>query len=501
MQANTVTNNIPTMFSNDDFSFKWKDIQTTLLRIQYNRMLNIVIKENKTNPYKDKNGLYTPNYLNNSLCLTLADCILQENTTAQVDNVVSVVMRKVENSTNAKIKAEKPNLEALKKTGNLEGLQSVLNTLDGLEPNFASSIQKQVSGLQRFQTLVQNPDLDAYCIDFGFFEEAKDYILKPNFEYRRNISSGASENQILTIKTNIQPVPITAQYNFELSAHGLSNGALLWLYYYERMGIFQILGALMDDYNYKGKYTISGKLKDNNPDQANYNSLMDSICTLYRLGIGSNLRDRIATYQRSLGVTIENNLNLETEKNTGFMHTFNKLITYMLEYYKAKQLADAIGANNGLHARSSVATQTSIRDTLTVLKQQLEPFEYGRNQINTFIGIATVHATISLVRMLKDEIGIPRQYNRPEEFISAAYDILVKKNSNNLNEVNRFIIHDNCASYGYRLLTDIERADLNNFKAVATNSSLDLWLDDVEGWVEGYNNAFLSIKEPVGAMV
>lgn len=290
--------------------------------------------------------------------------------------------------------------------------------------------------------------------------------------------------------------------DLDFNTSGLSVGAVLWLYYYERMGLFKILGILMDDYNYKGKYTISGSRADKNKNPNTYSVLMDTICSLYRLGIGSNLRDRICTYQRVLGVTIDNNLGIDSERNNGFMQTFGKLIDYMLEYYKTKQLAQAIQAQTfgTTQPRSSVATQTSIRDTMNLLKQQLEPIEYGRNQINTFLGIATVHATLCLVNMLRKEIGIPDQYESPEEFIPAAYDILVAKRAITLNETNRFIVHDNCASYGYRLLTDIETADLREFSIIATGSTLDIWLNDIEGVVEGYNNAYKSISEPASAM-
>ena len=254
----------------------------------------------------------------------------------------------------------------------------------------------------------------------------------------------------------------------------------------------------MDDYNYRGKYPISNKLRKNDKPESDYPALMDMVCTLYRIGVGSNLRDRICTYQRVLGVSIENNINAESERNEGFMKTFNKLIDYQLEYYRAKQLANAI--NNGL-SRSSVATLTSIKDTILVLQQQFESLLYGRNQINTFMGISMVYGTISLVRMIKDEIGVPRQYERPEEFIPAAFDILVSKKAVTMNESNRFIIYDNCASYGYRLLTDIETLDIIDVSPNATRSALDVWLDDVEGIVEGYRNAYNAVPERVEAIV
>jgi hypothetical protein len=280
----------------------------------------------------------------------------------------------------------------------------------------------------------------------------------------------------------------------QLNLNSLTAGSVLWLYFYERMGIFKIMGALLDDYNYKGRYTISGGRNNNN-----YSVLMDTITTLGRLGISSMQRDRVTTYQRVLGVKVDG-FNFETEQNKGFMQNFNKLLDYMLEFYKAKQLATAIQSAS-TPARSSVATQTSIRDTIVSLKSQFEPLEYGRNQTNTFLGIASVHATICLVNLLRKEIGIPDQYNSPEEFLPVAYEILVLKRPATLNSTNRYIVYDNCASYGYRLLTDIEALDINQMQAIALDSDLDKWLNNVEGWVEGYRNAFASVPEGAEAIL
>lgn len=340
----------------------------------------------------------------------------------------------------------------------------------------AAEKKQMFSMVQGFS--VANPD----CIDI----ENTDFCT-PQFNYVRKLSIEPKR----LIEKNIQ---------FDYKTDGLTVGSVLWLYYYERMGIFKILGVLMDDYNYKGKFTISGSRKNENGNAISYSALMDMICTLHRLGMSSNLRDRICTYQRTLGVSIPNNLGIESERNQGFMQNFNKLIENMLEYYKSKQLAVAI--NTGNQPRSSVSTQTSILDTMQLLKNQFEPFQYGRNAINTFLGIATVQATLCLVNMLRSEIGIPAQYDKPEEFIPAAYRILVEKRSvTSSSESNRFIIYDSCASYGLRLLTDIETADISQLTTVGVGATLDLWLDDVEGWVEGYRNAYASVPEGAEAMV
>jgi hypothetical protein len=412
--------------------FEWRNIETFLVRSQYNELLYEVLTE-----YKEQYNLENadnspkprrPNFLNKNYCLTIESC------------------------------------------GDDRARDRFTQT---------SLWTRQV-----------NQDVTNECIDFFGLNK---WFLLPKFEYDR----------ILSLPTGLvtSPPETIGGLNFDFVTNSLTVGAVMWLYYYERMGIFKILGALLDDYNYRGKYTISGRRSPPSTG-TEYSNLMDMICTLHRTGISSNLRDRICLYQRVLGVSIENNLGVESERNSGFMNTFNRLIEYMLEYYKTKQLAQAIQTQAGtIQPRSSVATQTSIRDTISVLKQHFEPLQYGRNLINTFLGIATVHATLCLVNMLKAEIGIPAQYEKPEEFIPAAYDILVAKRSHTLNAANRFIIYDNCASYGYRLLTDIETIDLDKLTTIATGSTLDTWLNDVEGVVEGYRNAYSAVPEKVEAIV
>ena len=426
---------MPNLFIKDDKIFKWKDIETFLIRSQYNEMLDFVMTNYiaqypipPASPPQER-PFGQPNFLNRNYCLTIEPC---------EDN------------------------------------------------NKLSESDKKDSKRTEYNEIIANKGDDC-------FNDRPDWFLLPRFTYERKLSLDP-----------LPPLPNGKPSNLDFSfrTKGLTVGAVIWLYFYERMGIFKILGALLDDYNYRGKYTISGRRLDSKGGEIKYSKLMDMISTLHRVGISSNLRDRICLYQRVLGVSIENNLGIESERNTGFMKTFNRLVDYQLEYYKTKQLAQAIQAQAGtVQPRSSVATQTSIRDTISVMKQQFEPLQYGRNQINTFIGIATVHATICLVNMLRSEIGIPAQYEKPEEFIPAAYDILVAKRSLTLNESNRFIIYDNCASYGYRLLTDIETIDLNQLTTIATGSTLDTWLNDIEGLVEGYRNAYSAVPEKVEAIV
>lgn len=415
-------------------NFKWQDVETFVIRSQYNEVLNMVLDGYKKQYEKDDtNGTEkAQSFRNKHNCLTIESCL---------ETVVTGAKEKSTKSTEASADEEK----------------------------------------DRKTRMYQNDCLDGW---------ENDYFLMPRFIYERKLS--------------LNPADIPkAGPSFDFTTQGLTVGAVLWLYYYERMGIFRIAAALMDDYNYRGKYTISGSRKNGTGKESiEYSTLMDKLCTLYRLGISSNLKDRTSTYQRVLGVDLSGAASVESNRNVGFMQIFNKLIDYMLEYYRTKQLAQAIQSQSGtVQARSSVATQTSIRDTITSLKQQFEQFQYGRNQINTFLGITTVHITICLLNMLKAEIGIPTQYEKPEEFIPAAYDILVARQPKSVYDTNRYLLYDNCASYGYRLLTDIETADIANFRTVASGSVLDLWLNDVEGIVEGYRNAYASLPESAAEMI
>lgn len=315
------------------------------------------------------------------------------------------------------------------------------------------------------------------------------YALKPYFNYHRqaiNIYSYSNGNP-----TEKKPNPIPG---YDLQS--LTVGSLVWLYFYERMGIFKILGVLLDDYNYRGKYSLSSQIKNGELKNKQYVELLEHLSILTRQGLASTLRDRVSTYQRVLGVTIQNDLNIQSAENGSFMKNFSKLISNMLEYFNAKRLAMAIqNQNSGMQVRSSVATQTAILNTIKVLSQNLEVMEYGRNMIHTFTGIATVYVTLCLIRQIRDVIGIPREYDTPEEYVPAAYDILVLKKQGSPSDSNRYTVFDDCASYGYRILTDVQLAQLGNIRLGESNTEFDAWLSNVEEWVEGYNNAFKSIPD------
>ena len=491
------------LFQSFKNTFVWQNVKTFFVRSQYNELMRLVFDEYvKQYPRTDKDGktLNQPKFLNPEICLTLVPCSKRSDCERTASATTKTTELKAEadklyvpyqDAEKELVIAQKIHSDEATKAKTLAAGKEAIDLSPIIKEyekkrNMAKSAYDSVKAASDQAMAAASRNGDENCLD-----TEGDYLCMPVFKYLR--------------KQSLSKDPVDANglklLDLSYTTYGLTVGALIWLYYYERMGIFKILGVLMDDYNYRGKYTISGSRKDSKGFEIAYSTLMDTICTLYRAGISSNQRDRICTYQRVLGVSIENNLGIDSEKNAGFMQTFSKLIEYMLEYYKAKQLASAINASNT--SRSSVATQTSIGDTINLLQQQFEPLQYGRNQINTFLGIATVHATLCLVNLLRKEIGIPDQYDKPEEFIPAAYDILVTKSARSftLSESNRFIVFDNCASYGYRLLTDIETLDLSVLSTAGNGSKMDVWLDDVENLVEGYRNAYASVPEGVEAIV
>ncbi len=58
-----------------------------------------------------------------------------------------------------------------------------------------------------------------------------------------------------------------------------------------------------------------------------------------------------------------------------------------------------------------------------------------------------------------------------------------------ITDSNRFITYDNCASYGYRLLTDFELINTTLFNPSSiVDDPLNLWINSIEPMVEGYKS-------------
>ncbi|HKR00637.1 MAG TPA: hypothetical protein VJT09_08185 [Pyrinomonadaceae bacterium] len=271
---------------------------------------------------------------------------------------------------------------------------------------------------------------------------------------------------------------------------------LVWLFYFERMGVFKILGVILDDFTTKGKIPISnGSVGGASGARDQITALiLEAMVRQTKMGMSSAVRERDSSYRRCLGWTsdVGRKLGLDTAISTGFNNLFHKFIQSALEYYKDKRLAVAIQASVNA-PKPSVATLITIGDTMSLLKKTFETFDYGRNFYHALSGIVWVIAGMSIVKQLRTTLGIPQVYNRADEYIPAAYDILVMKTTPSPSQTNRYTTHQECARSGRDLLLDIQMLNTNDPDFARPGKDLETWLNMVENKVEGYRTAYRTL--------
>lgn len=272
-------------------------------------------------------------------------------------------------------------------------------------------------------------------------------------------------------------------------------GDLIWLSYVERMGIFQILGVILDAYANNGRLPISNGSLDTEPPLIKDDVIalvLEVMTRQTKMGMSSDVRGRAAGYRTVLGwtSTAARNLNLDTNVNSGFSQLFHKFIYHALEFYKDKRLAVAIQGAAGTGTPLSMATLTTISDTLLLLKKKFEAFHYGRNYYNTLTGIIWAIAGMSVIRDLRTTLGIPPAFGEPSEFIPAAYDLLVLKQPVTSGETNRYVVHKECANNGRDILLDIE---VVNEGDKSKDGDLEKWLTQIEPKIEAYRTAYRTL--------
>jgi hypothetical protein len=274
-------------------------------------------------------------------------------------------------------------------------------------------------------------------------------------------------------------------------------GDAVWLFYHEKMGVHQILGAILDSFATTGRLPISnGSIELG----VGANIVRDDITALIlevmvrqtKMGLSSSVRDRGALYRTTLGweSTLSKPLNLDTEVNTGFSSLFHRFIYNALEFYRDKRLAVAIQGTAAQTTPPSVATLVTLSDTVDVLKKRFETFSYGRNYYNTLAGIVWTVAGMSIIRELRGTIGIPTAFDSTHEFIPAAYDLLVHKRPVTRGEVNRYEVNRSCAVNGRDILLDLEMVD---HKKTLPGEEFETLMIGMETKVERYRTAFRSL--------
>lgn len=277
-----------------------------------------------------------------------------------------------------------------------------------------------------------------------------------------------------------------------LSVKRLFLADVIWLFFFERMGIFKILGVILDDFATRGGFPISnGSLQQDLRDDVTA-LVLEAMCRQAKAGLSSTVRDRDATYRRALGWTsdVGRPLNVPAQVNKGTSLLFHKFLQAAISFNTAKRLATAIRGTTTPASAASIATLVEIADTITQLKQRFETFHYGRSYYNALAGIVWTIAGLTVLRELRTTLGIPAAFDQPHEFVPAAYDLLVLKRPPTQTETNRYEGHKDCATFGRNLLLDIEVLDDQGPTFQAANGELERWLAQVEGDIEGYRKAY-----------
>jgi hypothetical protein len=269
---------------------------------------------------------------------------------------------------------------------------------------------------------------------------------------------------------------------------------LIWLYFYERMGIFQILGVILDDFACRGQLPISNGSLEAGPRDDLAALVLETMVRQTKTGSSSTVRDRACSYRRVLGWTTDaaRKLEIESQVSTGFSTLFHKFIYHALEFYRDRRLAVAI-RGSAAPAPPSVATLITIGETIRVLKKQFETFDYGRNYENALSGIVWTIAGMSVIREIRTTLGIPPAFDRPHEYIPAAYDLLVLKRPVTTTESNRYSLHRDCAVNGRDIVLDLEALKDEAADFTAEGRELERWLNQAESRIEGYRTAYLNL--------
>jgi hypothetical protein len=270
-------------------------------------------------------------------------------------------------------------------------------------------------------------------------------------------------------------------------------GDVLWAFYFDRMGIHQILGAILDSFAYNGRLPISNGSIDLTTYRDDITALVLEIMVRQtKTGMSSTTRDRNALFRTTLGWVTEGGrkLSLDTQVNTGFNSLFHKFIFHAQEFYRDKRLAVAIQGAAGGVAKPSVATLITISNTIDVLKKRFEAFQYGRNYYNALSSILWTIGGLSVIRELRTTIGIPSAFDAADEFVPAAYELLVLKRPVTQGDTNRFIVHRQAAQNGRDLLLDME---VINHLDTGDPGELSRWQTQVEPKVEAYRTAYQTL--------
>jgi hypothetical protein len=270
-------------------------------------------------------------------------------------------------------------------------------------------------------------------------------------------------------------------------------GDVLFLHHWEWM--FQVLGVILSDYATHGRLPISNGSLPGGPRDEIVALVLETMVQQTNAGASSRVRDRDATYRRTVGLTTDHGrkLNVDAQANTRLCTQFHALVHHASQFFDARRMAVAIRGSAAPAPPASVATLTMIGDIVRTMRQLLEVFDYGRNFYNTLNGLVWLIAGMSVVREIRTTLGIPPAFDRPHEYLEAAYSILVKKSGVTAGEKNLYTLSRDLARNGRDLLLDLEVLNGEAADFAKAGGELEDWLTQVEAKVESYRTAYRAL--------
>jgi hypothetical protein len=254
----------------------------------------------------------------------------------------------------------------------------------------------------------------------------------------------------------------------------------VWLHLLDKMGLFDMLTVLLNDFARGGRYSIPG-------DEI-YGLIMQKMIDQIYTGMSSRVKQRTAASLRSTG--LERQLK-EPDKslegivliNRGFTKLLFRLISLLLIFYRYRRVQDVI-VGVVSHQPSSAA-YAEITKTIDLLKLAMQPFYYGSNYSDTLKGIVWALAGLYILRATRDKYGVSMSSERFDQLIPAAYSILVKPGQT--TESNRWVLHKSAA--------DNTRNFILSVSALQTDilDNVKMFVTQEEDRVEAIRHAILQI--------
>jgi hypothetical protein len=250
----------------------------------------------------------------------------------------------------------------------------------------------------------------------------------------------------------------------------------MWLYFMDRFGLFEMTGALLDDYETQGEFPIDLTQP--------YAAVVGDMVAAVRGGAGSRGASRRSAYERCLGWRLPHG---KIAKHA-FAENFELLLEAMLSYYDDRKLA-SIAQWKGGPSASTLAEVSRLGDCI---RKTFLSFDVGGVREATLSGITWVVGALAVLRDVRSDLGVPGVYKVPDQYLVAEYELLVNKRRSVATTSDRYTAHQSCASLGRTLMLTLQTvnlADVNEGGAVQT------WLDTIAPQVESFATYYERIME------